>query len=59
MSEVKFEKPPINVSHSGVAYVSAADILRSRVGREEIDKIYKIIVSRHIGRVSAKDKKES
>jgi hypothetical protein len=57
--EAKFEKPPINVSPSGVAYVSAADILRSRAGREEIDKIYKIIVSRHIGRASAKDKEES
>lgn len=54
MSEAKFERPEIKVSPSGVAFVSASDILMSRVGREEIDKVSKIVVSRIIKRVTTK-----
>jgi hypothetical protein len=39
MTEPKFEKPEVNISPSGVAFVRAYDILMSRVGREEIEKI--------------------
>lgn len=46
MTEAKFEKPDIKVSHSGVAYVSAYDILMSRVGRKEIEKVNKFVVPR-------------
>lgn len=55
MAEAQFEKPQIRLSPSGVAYVNAADILRSRVGREEIDRISRIVVSRHIRRSATKD----
>lgn len=58
MAEAKFDKPEIRLSPSGVAYVNAADILRSRVGREEIDRISRIVVSRHIRRSATKDKEK-
>jgi len=51
MSEAKFEKPEIKVSRSGVAFVSAYDILMSRVGREEIEKVTKFVVPRISKRV--------
>lgn len=51
MSEAKFEKPEIKVSPSGVAFVSASDILMSRVGREEIEKVSKFVVTRISKRV--------
>ena len=57
MAEAKFDKPPINISPSGVAYVNSADILRSRVGREQINEISRIDVSRHIKRAPTKCKK--
>jgi len=52
MPEAKFEKPEIKVSPSGVAFVSASDILMSRVGREEIEKVSKFVVSRIVKRAS-------
>lgn len=36
--EIRFEKPPIRVSKTGVMSVNPADILRSRVGREAIER---------------------
>ena len=44
MHEVKFKHPPIQLSGSGVAHVSAVDILMSKVGREEIEKASKIAI---------------
>ena len=44
MSEVKFNQPPVQLSDSGVAHVSAVDILMSKVGREEIEKASKIAI---------------
>jgi hypothetical protein len=38
MVEIKFDKPPVHYSRSGVVSVKAEDILRSRVGREEINQ---------------------
>jgi hypothetical protein len=52
MPEAKFEKPEIKVSPSGVAFVSASDILMSRVGREEIERVSKFVVSRIVKRAS-------
>lgn len=51
MPEAKFEKPKIKVSPSGVAFVSASDILMSRVGREEIENVTKFVVARISKRV--------
>ena len=36
MSPTKFDKPPVQSSSSGVPFVRAADILASKVGREQI-----------------------
>ena len=36
--EIKYEKPPVQVSKTGVHSINPADILRSRVGREAIEK---------------------
>jgi hypothetical protein len=52
MPEAKFEKPEIKVSPSGVAFVSASDILMSRVGREEIERVSKFVVTRIVKRAS-------
>ena len=38
MLKPKFEKPPIYISESGIAYVKAKDILMSEKGQEEILK---------------------
>lgn len=51
MPEAKFDRPKIKVSPSGVAFVSASDILMSRVGREEIEKVSKFVVARISKRV--------
>jgi hypothetical protein len=39
MPEPKFEKPPIYVSESGIAYVKAKDILMSQKGQKEIYRL--------------------
>jgi len=52
MPEAKFERPEVKVSPSGVAFVRASDILMSRVGREEIEKVSRIVVSRIFKRPS-------
>jgi hypothetical protein len=38
MPETKLEKPVVETASSGVSRVAPADILRSRVGQEEIGK---------------------
>jgi hypothetical protein len=38
MTTPKYEKPPVQYGSSGVSRVEPADILRSKVGREEIRK---------------------
>lgn len=45
MVEVKFDKPPVHYSRSGVMSVKPEDILRSKVGREEIRKAAEITVA--------------
>ena len=40
MLKPKFEKPPIYISKSGLAYVKAKDILMSERGQEEIREMH-------------------
>jgi hypothetical protein len=48
MSEPKFEKPPIYMSETGIAYVKAKDILLSQKGQEEIYRLCNVLEkSRH------------
>jgi hypothetical protein len=41
-----FEKPPITVSKNGVTSVRPSDILRSRVGQEQIRKMAALDLTR-------------
>lgn len=41
-----YEKPPVQVSRSGVHYVRPADILRSQVGQQVIHKTVQSRLSR-------------
>jgi hypothetical protein len=34
----RFDKPPVRINNAGVSSVSAADVLRSRAGRAQIEK---------------------
>ena len=44
MSPTKFDKPPIQSNSAGVLFVRSADILASRVGREQIQSAAAIAV---------------
>jgi hypothetical protein len=43
MLKPKFEKPPIYISKSGLAYVKAKDILMCEKGQEEILKMHMML----------------
>ena len=43
MVEIKFEKPPVHMTRSGVTYVEAADILESAIGQREIEKAARVM----------------
>lgn len=47
-TKAKFKQPPVQLSSSGVAYVRAADILMSKVGREEIEKAANLAITRKL-----------
>jgi hypothetical protein len=43
MVEIKFDKPPVHMTRSGVSYVEAADILKSAIGQLEIEKAARVM----------------
>ena len=46
--DIKFEKPPVHFTPSGVPYVDPVDILLSKVGQEEISKMANGKASREV-----------
>jgi hypothetical protein len=51
VTETKFEKPKVAQNSSGVSSVKVADILLSRLGRNEINQAAEVAVSRNLRHV--------
>jgi hypothetical protein len=54
--EYPFERPPVTFNRAGVSSVSPADLIRSRVGQEQLQKVLNSSMYREIERERAAKK---